>query len=48
MENKFYTAKYGLIFKNLFCIKPYCNLKDLIEELTERKVLNIRLILKIK
>ncbi len=40
-ENKFYTAKYGLIFKNLFCIKPYDNLKDLIEEVTERKVKEI-------
>ena len=36
-KNKFYTAKYGLIFKNLFCIKPYDNLKDLIYEKFNQK-----------
>ena len=41
IEKKFYTAKYGLIFKNLFCKKTYNNLKDLIEEVTERKVKEI-------
>ena len=37
-KNKFYTAKYGIIFKNLFCVKPYDNLKELIEKVLERKI----------